>query len=295
MPAVAGPGGRYGGDAMITTRRRNEARGSRRSARSGGEVALSCTMLLAALVGCTTSAGLSSGTEARTEARTAAVTTSTPPVTPELLCPNTGTARQDAPALVMCISTDVSDYWTAVVGQPIQDLIVVAPEPESVPGECQAFLSFGTAFYCGTDATVYITAALLDLYATTFGDGLPYALAGLVAHEIGHVVQDAFGQPGFDNPEGTDEQSQVTEQQADCLIGVWVADAARVGQLDPVTFRAIVEQELTILTQLPVPQGVGIDDYDQVATHGTIEQRMAAYEVGMAGGRGSACGLVGVP
>ncbi|MGI8723368.1 MAG: hypothetical protein ACR2JG_14215 [Geodermatophilaceae bacterium] len=97
-----------------------------------------------------------------------------------------------------------------------------------------------------------------------------------------------------DNAEGIDEQSRITEQQADCLIGVWVADAAQAGQVNPMTFRAIAEQELTLLTQLPVPQGVGIDDYDQVATHGTVEERMAAYDVGVAGGLGSACGLVGV-
>ncbi len=135
--------------------------------------------------------------------------------------------------------------------------------------------------------------ALVNRRTSTAGK-LGYSLAVLVAHEIGHVVQVFVGQPVSDNAEGIDEQSRITEQQADRLIGVWVADAAQAGQVNPMTFRAIAEQELTLLTQLPVPQGVGIDDYDQVATHGTVEERMAAYDVGVAGGLGSACGLVGV-
>lgn len=93
--------------------------------------------------------------------------------------------------------------------------------------------------------------ALVNRRTSTAGR-LAYSLAVLVAHEIGHVVQVFVGQPVSDNAEGIDEQSRITEQQADCFIGVWVADAAQAGQVNLMTFRAIAEQELTLLTQLPV-------------------------------------------
>lgn len=239
------------------------------------------TLLLAVLAGCTTTP-VGTGTSALTT------------VTPDRLCPETGTARQDAPALTECISNKVSQYWSAQLGQQVERLIVVAPDPRAVPEECRAFLTFGTAFYCPIDAAAYITEEALDRDALAFDEELPYAIASIVAHEFGHVVQYVVGQPGINRSGQTDAQSRVFEQQADCLAGVWVGHAARLGQVNPLAFRAAFEQELTIIHALPVPQGVGLDDYDETATHGTVEERMAAFDTGVVGGSGRACNLVGL-
>lgn len=213
-------------------------------------------------------------------------------VVPAQLCVGTGTARSDAADLVVCLSTLLSDYWTAEVGMPVEEVIAVDPDPETVPEGCRSFLSFGTAFYCPSDTSVYITAAAMDRDAEAFGDELPYAIGVIVAHEYGHVVQDVVRQPGFDDNQRTDAQSRVTEQQADCLAGVWVRESARAGRVNPVTFRAAFEQEITIISALPLPPGLA--GYDEIATHGTVEERVAAYDEGVAGGSGTACDLVGL-
>ncbi|MGI8627763.1 MAG: neutral zinc metallopeptidase [Geodermatophilaceae bacterium] len=252
-----------------------------RRSRPSGVVLLGCSLLLLAVGGCTT---LVAGTP----------TSALSQVTPAQLCPGTGSEREDAATLVTCISSQVSDYWTSVLGEPVQAPRGVDPDPAAVPYECRTFLAFGTAFYCPPDATVYITGALLDLYAAELGDGLPYGLAFLLGHEFGHVAQHVVGQPELSIPEPTYTDLRGLEQQADCLAGVWVGAAAEAAKVNPALFRVVAEQELTIISGLEPPPGVGLDDYDEVATHGSVEERLAAFDTGVAGGTGSACGLIGV-
>jgi predicted metalloprotease len=111
-----------------------------------------------------------------------------------------------------------------------------------------------------------------------FGDTLPYALAAVVAHEAGHRVQFAVRQPDLDR--AGDAGSRVVEQQADCLAGVWAYGAARRGLLDPVAFRAAYAKEMQLVSSMKPPAGTGLDDYDEVATHGTAAQRVAAFDRG---------------
>jgi predicted metalloprotease len=72
----------------------------------------------------------------------------------------------------------------------------------------------------------------------------------------------------------------VVEQQADCLAGVWAHGAARRGLLDPGAFRAAYAEEMRLVSELKPPAGSGLGDYDEVATHGTPAQRVAAFDRG---------------
>lgn len=215
-------------------------------------------------------------------------------ITPDQLCPGTGTGRADAEALVSCVTDALSVYWTSEVGRPVNEAIAVAPDPATVPEDCRSFLSFGTAFFCPANTTVYLTGAALDRDAIAFGDELPYAVAGIVAHEMGHVVQDVVNQPAFEDSGDANAASRAIEQQADCLVGAWADHAAGSGVLNPERFRAAYEQELRIIGELPLPADGSLDGYDEVATHGTVAERIGAYDTGAAAGSGAACGLVGL-
>lgn len=200
-------------------------------------------------------------------------------VRPAELCPDAGA---DAARLVACTVAEVDRVWTARIGRPVELRITVDPAPGAVDRSCRAFLAFGTAFYCPRDERAYITAAAVTRDRAEFGERLPYALATIVAHEAGHRVQYAVDEPKLE-ADG-DPASRVVEQQADCLAGMWVAAAARRGLVDLPTFRAVYAREMEIISALRPPPGSGLEGYDEVATHGTPAQRVAAFDRGAAGG-----------
>jgi uncharacterized protein len=214
-------------------------------------------VVLAALTGC--SAGVSGrGTMAAPQ-----------------LCPSAG---RDAAKVVACVVADLTRSWSQAIGKPVDVRVTVDPVPARVHRNCRDFLAFGTAFYCPPDGRAYVTAASVARDRAAFGGRLPYALATVVAHEAGHRVQFAVKQPELDR-EG-DAASRVVEQQADCLAGVWAYGAARRGLLDPAGFRAAYAKEMQLVSALKPPPGQGLDGYDEVATHGTVAQRVAAFDRG---------------
>ncbi len=194
---------------------------------------------------------------------------------PPSLCPAAGA---DPGKLVTCVVTDLNSFWSARIGKPVEVRVTVDPAPASVHRSCRSFLAFGTAFYCPADGRVYITAASVTGNRTAFGDRLPYALAAVVAHEAGHRVQFTVREPELDRDGNA--ASRVVEQQADCLAGVWAYGAARRGLVDPAGFAAAYGQEMRLVSSLTPPPGAGLDDYDEVATHGTAAQRIAAFARG---------------
>jgi predicted metalloprotease len=191
------------------------------------------------------------------------------------LCPSAG---QDAAKVVSCLVADLNQSWGKKIGKTVGMRVTVDPQPSRVNHDCRSFLAFGTAFYCPPDGQAYVTAVSVARTKAAFGDQFPYALAAIVAHEAGHRVQYAVKQRGLDR--GGDAASRVVEQQADCLAGAWAYGAARRGLVDPTGFRAAYAKEMRLVSALKPPAGAGLDDYDEVATHGPPAQRVAAFDRG---------------
>jgi predicted metalloprotease len=196
-------------------------------------------------------------------------------IRPADLCPSAGT---DAAAITTCVVGDLERSWTRRLSSALRLKVVVDPAPAEVHRSCRAFLAFGTAFYCPSDNAVFVTAAAVARDRAEFGDRLPYGLAAVLAHEAGHRAQFIVDQPELETD--GDTASRQVEQQADCLAGSWVRDAARRGLVDPTAFRTVYAREMQIVSELEPPPGAGLDDYDEVATHGTPAQRVAAYDRG---------------
>lgn len=240
-------------------------------------------MLLAALLsgGCTTAIAGHPTAEVSSPTTARPVPESTPTLIP---CGSAGAPA----AVVRCLVADVSHFWSGLLADPVNEPMVVDPPRASVPADCRPLLSLGTAFYCTDSRTVYLTRAWLARSQRTYGADLPYALAAVVGHEFGHVVQDAVHQPGFNTPGNA--ASRRIEQQADCLLGVWGNSAAKRGLLLGARLRDIAQREYTTVESLPVPPV--LNGYDERATHGTVAQRMAALGRGLAAGTTASCGLV---
>ena len=156
-------------------------------------------------------------------------------------------------------------------------------------------------FYCPTDQRIYIDPVFFDELSRRFGAPGDFAQAYVIAHEVGHHIQNLTGtldeaqraQARASRTEGNRIQVGV-ELQADCYAGVWAANARdeRGSILEPGDIEegmraaeAIGDDTLQRNTQgRVVPESF---------THGTAEQRMAALRRGLESGDPAACRFTG--
>jgi predicted metalloprotease len=168
-------------------------------------------------------------------------------------------------------------------------------------GGTQTACGFGQAamgpFYCPPDRTIYIDPEFFNELARRFQAPGDFAAAYVIAHEVGHHVQNLTGtleeaqraQQSVGQTEGNQIQVGV-ELQADCYAGVWAARArdAQGSIIEPGDVEegmraaeAIGDDMLQRRTQgVVVPESF---------THGTSEQRMAALRRGLETGNPAAC------
>jgi predicted metalloprotease len=155
---------------------------------------------------------------------------------------------------------------------------------------CGAAQSAMGPFYCPVDKRIYIDPEFFNELSRRFGAPGDFAMAYVIAHEVGHHVQDLEGtldrarnaQAGVGTAEGNALQVKI-ELQADCYAGVWASNDKNLmepGDLEEglTAARAIGDDQLT--------QGrVSPDNF----THGTSAQRMNALRTGLTTGDPAAC------
>lgn len=148
------------------------------------------------------------------------------------------------PAIVRCLSASLSRFWTAELDRPVILHILVQPSSSRVPRDCRVALRLNTAFSCPTDDTVYLTARFLARMRSTGPAGRSWlGIASTMGHEMGHIVQFTVHEPLVSRARPTWAQSRRIEQQADCLDGVWSAEAG----IDDAAFAAATRIVLTIV------------------------------------------------
>jgi predicted metalloprotease len=163
---------------------------------------------------------------------------------------------------------------------------------------CGAAQSAMGPFYCPNDKRIYLDTEFFNELSQRFQAPGDFAMAYVVAHEVGHHVQDLMGTLG--QAEGMQARASETqsnaiqvkiELQADCYAGVWAANAKNPeGQsvMEPGDFEegmraaeAIGDDTLQRETQGRVVP----DSF----THGTSAQRMEALQRGYKSGDPAAC------
>ena len=155
-------------------------------------------------------------------------------------------------------------------------------------------------FYCPTDTNIYLDTEFFSELARRFQAPGDFAEAYVVAHEVGHHVQDLMGTLGqaeqlqarASETEGNAIQVRI-ELQADCYAGVWAANA-RNSQGQPVMEQGDFEEGMRAAeaigddTLQRQSQGVVVPDS---FTHGTSAQRVEALQRGYRSGNPNACRL----
>jgi hypothetical protein len=131
-------------------------------------------------------------------------------------------------------------------------------------------------FYCPNDEKAYIDLAFYDDLRTQLGAPGDFAQAYVIAHELGHHVQNLRG-------EFSRGGSIAIELQADCFAGAWAKDAEARGELEV----GDIDEALNAAAQ------IGDDTLQKKAqgyvqpekwTHGSSAQRAGSFKQGYRGG-----------
>lgn len=218
----------------------------------------------------------------------------------------TGGPTTSAPSGQSTLDPNVKDVMTRVLGsterrwseifqrngltyQPVT-MVAYTDYDQSGCGAAQAAMG---PFYCPTDKRIYVDPNFFNELSQRFGAPGDFAVAYVIAHEVGHHVQDLLGgldeahnaQVRASEAEGNAIQVKV-ELQADCYAGVWAANDKNLLEPGDVeegmrAAEAIGDDTLQRQTQgRVVPESF---------THGTSAQRMAALRKGLETGDPAAC------
>ena len=207
-----------------------------------------------------------------------------------------GTATQERPAeenrmadFVSVVLADTEDTWHELFRQSGKTykepkLVLFTGAVDSACGFAQSATG---PFYCARDSKVYIDLQFFKDLENRFHAPGEFAQAYVIAHEVGHHVQNLLGisnkvnslQQGADKLQAN-ELSVRIELQADCLAGIWAYHANRS--------RKIVEAG-DIEAALRAASSIGDDRIQKQTqgyvvpesfTHGSSEQRVRWFKRG---------------
>jgi predicted metalloprotease len=192
---------------------------------------------------------------------------------------------------VSIVLADTEDTWNEIFAAENLDyreptLVLFSGAVESACGFAQAAVG---PFYCPVDEKVYIDLSFYRDLRDTYGAPGDFAQAYIIAHEVGHHVQNQIGimeevnsaQQQASNQVDANRLSVRLELQADCFAGVWAYNADRA--------RDILEQG-DIEEGLNAASNIGDDrlqmeSQGQVTpdsfTHGSSVQRVSWFERGL--------------
>jgi len=217
---------------------------------------------------------------------------------PAASTPGTPPAQDELTEFVSVVLADTEDTWRILfkqMGGAYREpkLVLFSNQIRSACGFAQAATG---PFYCPADQKVYIDLVFYQELKTRFQAPGDFAQAYVIAHEVGHHVQNLIGVSekvhqarNRMNEAQSNALSVRQELQADCFAGIWAHHAHKA--------RQIIEQG-DIEEALQAASSIG-DDHLQMQskgyvvpdgfTHGSSEQRVRWFKRGIESGNINAC------
>lgn len=197
---------------------------------------------------------------------------------------------------VSVVLADTEDVWHELFQQQGKTyrnpkLVMFSGQVDSACGRASASMG---PFYCPADSKVYIDLRFYDEMKTKFKSPGDFAQAYVIAHEIGHHVQNVTGISSQvrrlqqENPDDANDLSIRQELQADCLAGVWGYS----------TYQRDILESGDLEEGLGAAAAVGDDRIQKTSTgqinpdtwtHGSSEQRMKWFRIGFDTGDPAEC------
>lgn len=194
---------------------------------------------------------------------------------------------------------DTEDVWKALFQSmgarspyPSPKLVLFSGAVQSACGTASAAVG---PFYCPADRKLYLDTGFFDTLARRFGAPGDFAAAYVVAHEVGHHVQNVLGtMEQFDREvRRLDERARNAMQvrlelQADCYAGVWGYFAQRRGKLETGDLEEGLRAAAAVGDDMIMKrtQGHVVPD---AFTHGAAEQRVRWFRKGLTTGDPRQC------
>jgi predicted metalloprotease len=187
--------------------------------------------------------------------------------------------EQELVRFVGYVFDDVQNMWTKQLqGYQISKMVLFRRGVQSACGTASTAVG---PFYCPRDQKVYIDLSFYNELRSRFGAPGDFAQAYVIAHEVGHHVQNLTDQLNTGSRRPNDQIA--VELQADCYAGAWAKDAdgrglIEVGDIDEALNAAaqIGDDTLQRKTQGHVQP--------ETWSHGSAQQRSAAFKKGYEGG-----------
>lgn len=200
---------------------------------------------------------------------------------------------------VSVVLADTEEIWTKVfreqLGQPYRPATLVLFK-DATRSACGGASEATGPFYCPPDRKVYLDTGFFTTLSRQLGANGDFASAYVVAHEIGHHIQNELGILGEANrvrqQVSTAESNAISvriELQADCLSGIWAREAA--GTLGVIE-AGDLEEAVNAARQIgddTLQRNAGQRPMPHTFTHGTSEQRSRWFMIGLNSGQLADC------
>ncbi|MGB8816313.1 MAG: neutral zinc metallopeptidase [Rhizobiaceae bacterium] len=218
-------------------------------------------------------------------------------VTEQQAAPRTQAASDKMTAFVKTVLAETEDTWSGIFEANGEKY----PAPTMVLFDGQVRSACGLAsaasgpFYCPGDQKLYIDLSFYDQLSNQFGASGDFAQAYVLAHEVGHHIQNITGiLPKFNQMRQSmsevdaNRMSVRVELQADCFAGVWAHFTAQKGLLE----KGDIEEALNAAEKIgddrlqKMSQGYVVPD---AFNHGTSAQRQEWFARGAQSGKLESC------
>jgi predicted metalloprotease len=193
------------------------------------------------------------------------------------------------------VANDAQGVWSQMLAQRYEPTHIVLFR-DSLDSACGLAQAATGPFYCPGDRKIYLDLGFFS-ELTRLGAPGDFAQAYVVAHELGHHVQNLLGITSreADRSTGPQSGSVAIELQADCFAGVWGHEASTGGRLQA----GHVELEPGDADEgLRAAAAIGDDRLQKLATgrvmperftHGSSAQRVEWFRRGLESGDPTAC------
>ncbi|KQU76533.1 flagellar biosynthesis protein FlgM [Aminobacter sp. DSM 101952] len=206
-------------------------------------------------------------------------------------------ANDEMTQFVSTVLAETEDTWNGIF--QAEGLKYEEPKLLLFSGQVSSACGYASSasgpFYCPGDKKVYLDTSFFNQLAKQFGAAGDFAQAYVIAHEVGHHVQNLTGiLPKFNqmrqqmSEADANQMSMRVELQADCFAGVWGYYTAQKGLLEDGDIQEALNaaQQIGDDTLQKRMQGYVVPES---FNHGTSEQRQRWFAAGLKSGKLSSC------